>query len=195
MAGNGGSRGAWVGWSRREAAGLVMRLPGAGCPQILWVRLGMLCRSFVVWQGFAGSWIGVVILWAMAGLLRLCPEPLRVSALPGLHPYRKGNGHCEGHCSTRAQAHRCQTTTAGQARSARPTGEGMPASQALRTGMRPAGRAGVTAGLRAPPLARCAAELLGPGGCARPPVLISQLWSRRTFPPAKRWQASRQCRA
>ena len=53
VAGNGGSRGPWIGWSRREAAGLVMRLPGSGCPQILWVRRGMLQSVVVVWQGFA----------------------------------------------------------------------------------------------------------------------------------------------
>ena len=34
--------------------------------------------------------------------------------------------------------------------------------------MRPARRAWMTAGLKAPPLARCAAGLLGPGVCARP---------------------------
>ena len=123
MIGNGGSRGPWIGWSRREAAGLVMRLPGAGCPQILWVRLGMLPGVVVVWQGFAGMHIGVVILWAMAGLLRLCLEPPQVSALPGLHRYRKDHSKGTGHCSTRAQAHQCLTTTAGQARSARPTGK------------------------------------------------------------------------
>jgi len=64
MIGNGGSRGGWIGWSRRQAAGLVTRLPGSGCPQILWVGLGMLCRRFVVWHGFAPSWIGLAILWA-----------------------------------------------------------------------------------------------------------------------------------
>ena len=57
----------------------------------------MLPGVVVVWQGFAGLRIGVVILWAMAGLLRLCPEPLQVSALAGLHPYRKGNGRCQEH--------------------------------------------------------------------------------------------------
>lgn len=98
-------------------------------------------------------------------------------------------------CCDASGLHQCQTPTAGQAQGARTRGQGMLAAQALRTEMRPAGRARMTAGLRAPPLARCAAELLGPGECARPPVLISQLWSRRTFPPAKRWQVSRQCRA
>jgi hypothetical protein len=162
----------------------------SGCPQFLWVILAMLLGVVVVWQGFARAWVGVVILWAMpaARAARLKPGACcAVSALPGLHRYRKG------HCSTRAQAHQCLLQ--GQARSARPTVQGMPAEQALRTGMRPAGRAGRTAGLQAPPLARCTAGLLGPGGCARPPGLISQLWSRRTFPPAKRWQVSRQCRA
>ena len=116
----------------------------------------------------------------------LRPEPLRVSA------YRPPS------LSQRLLQHSCASAPVPTPRpgaSARPTVQGMPAVQARRTGMRPADRAGNTAGLRAPPLARFTAGLLGPGGRARPPGLISQLWSRRTFSPAKRWQVSRQCRA
>jgi hypothetical protein len=69
-------------------AGL-MRPSPSGCPQILWVILAMLLGSFVVLQGFAGLWIGVLILWAMAGLSGCAPSPCG-SRPTGFHPYRKG---------------------------------------------------------------------------------------------------------
>ena len=153
-----------------------MRLSGTGCPQVLWVRLGMLPSVVVVWQGFAGMRIGVVILWAMpaARAARLKPgapmglRPAGSASLSQRPLQRQGPLPMQHSCCAASGLHQCQTTTAGQAQSARPRSQGMLAAQALRTEMRPAGRAWNTAGLRAPPLARCAAVLLGSGVCARP---------------------------